>query len=101
MIKAMLIVTALSGGVDYTTEMPSMESCLKARDAITMQDASLKTLCVPKEDESKKIETFFQIFMNMIDQIKEYEELDRLENDRLYRPEEDCKRPFGALECEG
>ena len=66
-----------------------------------MQDASLKTLCVPKEDESKKIQTFFQIFMNMIDQIKEYEELDRLENDRLYRPEEDCKRPFGALECEG
>ena len=41
MIKAMLIVTALSGGVDYTTEMPSMESCLKARDAITKQDASL------------------------------------------------------------
>ena len=95
MIKAMLIVTALSGGVDYTTEMPSMESCLKARDAITKQDASLKTLCVPKEDESKKIQTFFTIFMNMIDQIKEYEEIDRLNR------EEDCKRPFGALECEG
>ena len=59
-----------------------MESCLKARDAITKQDASLKTLCVPKEDESKKIQTFFQIFMNMIDQIKEYEEIDRINREK-------------------
>ena len=94
MIKALLIVSALGGGVNHTTEMPSMESCLKARDAITKQDASLKTLCVPKEDESKKIQTFFQIFMNMIDQIKEYEEIDRLNR------EEDCQRTFGTLECE-
>jgi hypothetical protein len=27
--------------------------------------------------------------------MKEYEEIDRLNR------EEDCKRPFGALECEG
>ena len=94
MIKAMLIVTALSGGVDYTTEMPSMESCLKARDAITKQDASFKPLCVAKEDDSNKNQTFFAIFMNMIDQIKEYEEIDRLNR------EEDCQRTLGSLECE-
>ena len=29
MIKALLIVTALSGGGQYTTEMPSMSECLK------------------------------------------------------------------------
>ena len=95
MIKALLIVTALSGGVDYTTEMPSMESCLKARDAITMQDASIKTLCVPREDESQKIQNFFTIFMNMIDQLKEYEEIDRLNR------EENCERPPSTEECEG
>lgn len=95
MIKALLIVTALSGGVDYTTEMPSMESCLKARDAITMQDASIKTLCVPREDESQKIQNFFTIFMNMIDQLKEYEEIDRLNR------EENCERPPSTGECTG
>ncbi len=93
MIKALLIVTALSGGVDYTTKMPNMDSCLKARDAIAKQDASLKTLCVPIEDGSQKIKTFFAIFMNMIDQIKEYEEIDRLNR------EEDCERPFSSTEC--
>ena len=30
----MLIVTALGGGADYTTEMPSMNECLDARVTI-------------------------------------------------------------------
>ena len=41
MIKALLIVTALSGGGQSTTEMPSMGECLKARDTIPAQDASI------------------------------------------------------------
>ena len=96
MIKALLIVTALGGGVNHTTEMPNMATCLDARTAVLKQDPEAKVLCVPKEDDKLKIQGMFQIFMELIDQIKEYEE-----NDRLYRPEEDCKRPFGALECEG
>ncbi len=93
MIKALLIVMGLSGGVDYTTEMPTMKSCLDARTAIAKQDDTLKTLCVPRADESEKIQSFFMIFMNMIDQIKEFEEVDKLNG------EEDCERPFGALDC--
>ncbi len=94
MIKALLIVSALGGGVNHTTEMPNMKTCMDARTSIMQQDSEAKVLCVPKEDDRLKIEGMFQIFMNLIDQIKEYEELDRLNR------EEDCKRPFGALECE-
>ena len=77
MIKALLIVTALSGGADYTTEMPSMKSCLEARTAITKQDPTIKTLCVPKSDEKAEIKEFFGMFMDIIDQIREKEALDR------------------------
>ena len=78
MIKALLIVSALAGsGVDYTTEMPSMKSCLEARSAITKQDPTIKTLCVPKADEKAEIKEFFGMFMYIIDQIREKETLDR------------------------
>ena len=70
MLKAMLIVTALGGGGDYTAEMPSMKECLDARISIAEQDATLKTLCVPMADESAKMQEFFDLFMDMIDKIK-------------------------------
>ena len=94
MIKALLIITALGGGVNHTTEMPNMKSCLDARVTIMKQDPDAKVLCIPKEDDTLKIRNMFEIFMDLIDQMKEYEEIDRLNR------EEDCKRPFGALECE-
>jgi hypothetical protein len=78
MIKALLIVSALSGGADYTTEMPSMKSCLEARTAITKQDPTIKSLCVPKTDEKAEVKEFFSMFMDIIDQIREKETLDRL-----------------------
>ena len=81
MIKALLIVTALSGGGQYTTEMPSMSECLKARDSIIAQDASIKTLCVPKADDTAKVKDMFRIFMGIIDQLKEYEEIERLDRE--------------------
>jgi len=74
MIKAMLIVASLG----INTEMPDMDSCLKARDAISAQDSSIKSLCIPKVDEVSKMKEMFGIFLNMIDTIKEYEEIDRL-----------------------
>ena len=70
MLKAILIVTALGAGGDYTAEMPSMKECLDARIVIAEQDALLKTLCVPMADESANMQEFFDLFMNMIDQIK-------------------------------
>ena len=74
MIKAMLIVASLG----INTEMPDMDSCLKARAAISAQDSSIKSLCIPKTDEVSKMKEMFSIFLNMIDTIKEYEEIDRL-----------------------
>ena len=76
MIKALLIVSAMAGIGQYTTELPSMDECLKARQAILQQDANIKTLCIPKMDESVQMRRFFDIFMDMIDQIKTYDEVE-------------------------
>ena len=76
MIKAILLVTALGGGGDYTVEMPSMEECLDARITIAEQDPTVKTLCVPMADDTAKVQEFFDLFMDMIDQIKAGEKKD-------------------------
>ena len=71
MLKAMLIVAVTGMGGDYTAEMPSMEKCLEMRTVIAEQDATVKTLCVPIADETAKIQEFFWVFMDMVDQIKQ------------------------------
>ena len=74
MMKALLIVSALSGGMGtYEVEMPSMNECLEARVAIMEQDKGAKTLCVPTVAETDKMERFFSIFMGIVTQMKELE----------------------------
>ena len=74
MMKAMLIVSALGGGMgSYEVEMPSMSECLDARVAIMEQDKGAKTLCVPTVAETDKMERFFSIFMGIVTQMKELE----------------------------
>ena len=74
MMKAMLIVSALGGGMgSYEVEMPSMSECLDARVAIMEQDKGAKTLCVPAVAETDKMEKFFSIFMGIVTQMKELE----------------------------
>ena len=87
----MLIVTALGGGGDYTVEMPSMKVCLNARTTIAEQDSTVKTLCVPVADDTAKIQEFFDIFQNMIDQIKEKEFNDR---------EDEYQSPIDGYVCD-
>ena len=93
MMKAMLIVSALGGGMgSYEVEMPSMKECLDARVAIMEQTKDAKTLCVPAIAETDKMEKFFSIFMGIVSRMKE------LENERdlqgIGSPDwqcEDCK----------
>ena len=74
MMKALLIVSALNGGLGtYEVEMPSMAECLDARVAIMEQDKGAKTLCVPALTETDKMERFFSIFMGIVTQMKELE----------------------------
>ena len=74
MMKAVLIVSALGGGMgSYEVEMPSMNECLEARVAIMEQDKGAKTLCVPTVAETDKMERFFSIFMGIVTQMKELE----------------------------
>ena len=74
MMKALLIVSALGGGMgSYEVEMPSMSECLDARVAIMEQDKGAKTLCVPAVAETDKMEKFFSIFMGIVSRMKELE----------------------------
>tara|TARA_B100000424_G_scaffold227849_1_gene188794 strand:+ start:1001 stop:1279 length:279 start_codon:yes stop_codon:yes gene_type:complete len=74
MMKALLIVSALSGSMgSYEVEMPSMKECLDARIAIMAQDSDAKTLCVPTIAETDKMEKFFSIFMGIVERMKELE----------------------------
>ena len=70
MIKALLIMTSLG----INTEMPDMDSCLKARTAIMKQDPAIKSLCVPKGDETAKMKTMIQEFFTMIVRLQEIQE---------------------------
>ena len=90
MIKVMLIIASLN----VNTVMPDMDSCLKARLAVMEQDSSVKALCVPinkakKDPFPENFEKMMGVFLNMLDQLKEYEEIDRL-NDEENRLCEDC-----------
>ncbi len=74
MMKALLIVSALGGGMgSYKVEMPSMAECLDARVAIMKQSKDAKTLCVPAVAETDKMEKFFSIFMGIVERMKELE----------------------------
>ena len=79
MLKAMLIISSLGGGNDFTVEMPTMEDCLAARIEIQKQDDSLKTLCIPSVDETAKVQEFFDIFMGMIQELKREGESDGID----------------------
>ena len=73
MLKAMLVVTALGGTNVYTVEMPSMKDCLDARITIAEQDPNVKTLCVPKSDDSAKVQELLNSFLEMIKKIRKEE----------------------------
>jgi len=94
MIKALLIVTALAGGGDYTTEMPTMQACLDARTVIVKQDPNVKTLCIPKVDDTAKMKELFKIFMDIVYWMKEQEEYSD-----AYQPFLDEKKNWPCSTC--
>jgi hypothetical protein len=53
--------------------MPTMEQCLEARKVIASQDMAIRTLCVPKESDTVKIEKFLSMFSNMVKEMKKME----------------------------
>ena len=86
MIKALLIVTAMSsGGFDYKTEMPSMESCMEARVAVENQNSEVNTLCIPytRESPEKKMQGVFDLFFNLIKKVEKMESTGECVKERL------------------
>ena len=71
-----MLVTSISLG-DVETLLPTMEDCLNARQSIIEQQADTKVLCVPYSQEQTKsdeMRDMFSAFMEMIIQLKSYEE---------------------------
>ena len=76
MIKALMLVTSISLG-DVETLLPSMEDCLNARQSIIEQEVDAEVLCVPYSQEQTKsdeMRDMFSAFMEMIIQLRSYEE---------------------------
>ena len=96
MLKALLIVTALSGA-EYTAQFSSMQECLEAKKVVQQQDENIKTLCVPTEDERAKIENFFGIFLDMMYQLKEMDMYNNEYGERYgHNREENRFGPYGT-----
>ena len=70
MLKAMLIISALSGvGSDHKIPFETMEECLDARTVVEKQEAYIATLCIPYDpivDERNRVEEFFSLFKEII-----------------------------------
>ena len=76
MIKALMLVTSISLG-DVETLLPTMEDCLNARQSIIEEQEDAKVLCVPYSQEQTKsdeMRDMFSAFMEMIIQLRSYEE---------------------------
>ena len=76
MIKALMLVTSISLG-SVETVLPTMEDCLSARQSIIEQETNAKVLCVPYSQEQTKsdeMRDMFSAFMEMIVQLRSYEE---------------------------
>ena len=70
MLKALLIVIAGAGG-EYYVNMPDMPTCLEAKEVIYNQDPNLYSLCIPQEDDTKKVSEMFEMSKSLIEQMKE------------------------------
>tara|TARA_B100000700_G_C14572436_1_gene636190 strand:+ start:93 stop:377 length:285 start_codon:yes stop_codon:yes gene_type:complete len=75
MLKALMVITALSG--DYTVPMESMEQCLKSKEAVLAQDKEVTVLCLPRADRHaeahQKMENMFTLFLDVVTRLKEQE----------------------------
>ena len=76
MIKALMLVTSISLG-NVETVLPTMGDCLSARQSIIEQQTDAKVLCVPytmEQSKSDDMREMFNVFMEMILELKSYEE---------------------------
>jgi len=76
MIKAVLVVLALTGPsgnqipFETTFDMPNMQACKKAVKDLKEQDRKISALCIPQADPKEEVKDFFNLFMDMIDQMQ-------------------------------
>jgi len=59
------------GGGEHYVNMPDMPTCLEAKEVIYNQDPSLYALCIPQEDDTKKVSEMFEMFKSLVEKMKE------------------------------
>ena len=60
-------------GIEQTMEFPDMETCLEVRSSILEQNENAEVLCIPAGAEDltmKKMDMFFDKFMEMLDRLE-------------------------------
>ena len=97
MIKALLVITGITGMSPYTVNMDNMEQC-KQRQVLVMEQAqyvgsgpakhNINAFCLPRNEKPSvpdKFESLMEIFMNSVDKLRE-------ENHCFNHPlDEDCE----------
>lgn len=72
MIKALLIVTLMSG-TEYAVNMPDMDTCLHQAKVVESQGKDVDVLCIPKADNSARMREVFGMFGEMMNRMQKSE----------------------------
>jgi len=73
MIKALLVVTLMSGA-EYEVNMPDMDTCMKNANLVEGQrSAAARAICIPRADKSAKVKDMFIMFGDMVERLQENE----------------------------
>ena len=87
MIKALLVVMTMTGS-EYNVNMPDMKTCMEQARIVTSQGVEVEALCIPKADDTAKVNEIFSLFGKMIQE---------MQTNELGSPYSKCKNGTGQL----
>jgi hypothetical protein len=70
MLKALMIITMVSGG-EYTAKLPSMDQCLKEVTPVESQVDVKSASCIPRTEESKIPTDLFGRWLDVVLMLEE------------------------------
>lgn len=99
-MKALMIITLVSGLNTQPAEFATMDKCLEAAPKVQAQTTIADVACIPftpEQSVESKFESMFSMFLTLIQQIQEQEEAQKenfwMEQENEYSK---CKSAFDA-----